>query len=193
MSRRGVTRSAALWVATTILAGSFGWHGVIAGAADDPGILEHRVKAAFLYKFASYVDWPASSSPRPGEPFTIAIVGSEPIADELSKMVTGRTLNDRPVVVKRLKAGESLTNVHILFIGERENMRLQSLVLNAQAQSILTVTESEGALNQGSVINFVVPERKVRFEISMESAERSKLKLSSRLLAVAQQVRMRAP
>ncbi|HUS11805.1 MAG TPA: YfiR family protein, partial [Pyrinomonadaceae bacterium] len=158
--------------------------------ADEPETIEQRVKAAFLYRFASYVDWPTSAFSRPGVPFTIAVVGAEAVASELGKMVNGRTLNDRPVVVKRLKAGDPLTDVHILFIGATEAARVQSLAVNAQSRSILSVTESDGALTQGSVINFVVSERKVRFEISLDSAEKSKLKLSSRLLAVAQDVRM---
>jgi hypothetical protein len=107
--------------------------------------------------------------------------------------VTGRTVNDRPVAVRRLKPGESLDGIHVLFVGKAENARLAQLAQTAQARSILTVTESEGALAQGIVINFVMVERRVRFEIALDSAEKSRLKLSSRLLAVAQQVRTGTP
>lgn len=156
-------------------------------------MLEQRVKAAFLYKFAAYVDWPATAFARPDTPFTIAVAGAEPLAVELSQAVAGRSVNDRPVAVRRVKPGESLDGVHILFIAKSESARLAQLMKTAQTRSILTVTESEGALAQGSVINFVVTERRVRFEISLDSAEKSKLRLSSRLLAVAQQVHTGTP
>jgi uncharacterized protein DUF4154 len=161
------------------------WH---ARAAEDPESLELRVKAAFLYKFAGYVEWPTKAFARPETPVTIGVIGAEPLATELAQAVTGRTVNDRPVTVKRLRAGESLAGLHVLFIGRAENARLDQLAQSAQPRSILTVTESDGALARGSVINFVLSDGRVRFEIALDSAEKSGLKLSSRLLAVAQQV-----
>jgi hypothetical protein len=159
-----------------------------AQAAEDSESLERRVKAAFLYKFAGYVEWPTKSFASPETPVTIGVIGAEPIAMELAQAVTGRTVNDRPVTVKRLKAGESLAGIHVLFVGRAENARLDQLAQSAQPRSILTVTETDGALARGSVINFVLADGRVRFEIALDSAEKSGLKLSSRLLAVAQQV-----
>ncbi len=157
-------------------------------AAEDTGTLEQRVKAAFLYKFAGYVEWPAKSFARPETPVVIGVMGNELLAAELIHAVTGRTVNDRLVTVKRLKAGDSLAGIHVLFIGKSESARLNQLAQTAQPRSILTVTESDGALAHGSVINFVLTDGRVRFEIALDSAEKSGLKLSSRLLAVAQQV-----
>jgi len=162
-------------------------------AAQSDRAAEHQVKAAFLYKFASYVEWPESAFARPDTPITIAVLGEEPLAVELEQAAAGRTVNDRRIAVRRVKAGESLAGIHILFVGKPESGRLGQIVQSALAQSILTVTESDGALAQGSVINFLVADRRVRFEISLQSAERSKLRLSSRLLAVAAQVRPGAP
>lgn len=159
-----------------------------AQAAEDGETLELRVKAAFLYKFASYVEWPAKSFARPETPVTIGVIGAESLATELVQAVAGRTVNDRAVTVKRLNAGDSLAGIHILFIGRAESARLDQLAQSAQPRSILTVTESAGALARGSVINFVLSDGRVRFQIALDSAEKSGLKLSSRLLAVAQQV-----
>jgi hypothetical protein len=164
-----------------------------AAQADDPETLEYRVKAAFLYKFAGYVEWPEALFAQPNTPVTIGVLGAEPVVAELAQLVTGRTVNNRTITVKRLKAGESLSGIHILFIGGAESARLNQLLPLAQPRAILTVTESEGALARGSVINFIVADRRVRFEISLGSAEKSKLKLSSRLLAVAQQVHTGTP
>lgn len=191
--RREITRLTMLMTCSVVLAWFTGWSTGTAQAADDADMLEHRIKAAFLYKFPGYVEWPEASFARPDTPVTIAVVGAEPLAAELAQVVTGRTVNDRIVTVKRLKPGESLTGVHVLFIGRNEAARLTQLAQAAQARSILTVTESDGALGQGAVINFIVTDRRVRFEISVEAAEKSGLRLSSRLLAVAQQVRTGTP
>lgn len=192
-ARAGMTWRATLLAGAAMLAWCGGWQTIPARAADDAPALENRVKAAYLYRFAEYVEWPESAFPRRDAPVTIGVLGSESLAGELAQAVAGRTINDRPVTVKRLKPGEPLAGVNVLFIGKAESARLNQLAQGAQPRSILTVTESEGALAQGSVINFVVADRRVRFEISLESAEKSKLKLSSRLLAVAQQVRPGTP
>lgn len=155
--------------------------------AADAGLLESRVKAAFLYKFADYVEWPDSAFAQPDTPITIAVIGADTVAAELGRAVEGRKVDDRAVVVKRLKPGDSLSGVHILFVGSGA-VQTGPLLQAARPQAILTVTESEGALAQGSVINFVVVDRRVRFEISRDSANKNKLRLSSRLLAVAQHV-----
>jgi len=189
----GPARRAALFGGIAVFAWWACWSATTAGAADDARTLEERVKAAYLYRFAEYVEWPEGAFARRDTPVTIGVIGSETLADELAQAVMGRMVNDRPVTVKRLKPGEPLTGVHVLFIGRSESARLNQLAQGAQPRSILTVTESDGALAQGSVINFIVADRRVRFEISLESAEKSKLRLSSRLLAVAQQVRTGTP
>jgi hypothetical protein len=192
-ARSGMTRRAVLFGGIAALAWCTGWSTTAAQAAEDARTLEERVKAAYLYRFAEYVEWPESTFARRDAPVTIGVLGSESLADELTQAVVGRTVNDRPLTVKRLKPGEPLAGIHVLFIGKAESARLNQLAQGAQPRSILTVTESDGALAQGSVINFVVADRRIRFEISLESAEKSKLKLSSRLLAVAQQVRTGTP
>jgi len=182
--RLATTLACAAWLALIS-----GWTSGPARAAEEAEALEQRVKAAFLYKFAGYVEWPAKSFARPEAPVTIGVMGNEALAAELVQAVTGRTVSDRVVAVKRLKAGESLAGIQVLFIGRAESARLSQVAQSAQPRSILIVTESEGALAHGSMINFVVAERRVRFEIALDAAEKSGLKLSSRLLAVAQQVR----
>lgn len=157
---------------------------------EEDATLEQRVKAAFLYQFAGYVEWPAHTFAQPASPITIAVMGADTVAAELSQVVTGRTIGGRPVTVKRVKPGESLNGVQILFVGRSESGRLGQLTL---PKAMLTVTETDGALAQGSIINFILVERRVRFEIALDSAERSGLKLSSRLLAVAQQVQKGTP
>lgn len=177
-----------LVLAAAIMAPGWG-----SSAAEEAPTLEHRVKAAFLYQFAGYVDWPSNSFERADTPVTIAVVGAEPLAAELSLVTIGRAIGGRRVTVRRVKAGDSLAGVHILFIGRAESAWLSQLASRAHPRAILTVTESEGALAQGSMINFIIVDRRVRFEVALDSVERSGLRLSSRLLAVAEQVRKETP
>jgi hypothetical protein len=160
-----------------------------AGAAEDPASLEQRVKAAFLYQFASYVEWPAQSFAQPDTPVTIAVMGAEQLAAELKQLSAGRTVGGRKVEVRQVRPGETLAGVHILFVGSAESARLAQVVQAAKARPVLIVTEADGALSQGGMINFVIVERRVRFEVALDSVEKSGLRLSSRLLAVAQQVK----
>ena len=147
--------------------------------------LERGVKAAFLYKFLGYIEWPPTVFPRPDSPFVIGVVGDDAVAAELAHIASGRTVNNRPVTVMRVNEKEPLSGIHMLFIGRSVGARQQQLLEMGQKYSILTVTETEDALAQGTVINFRLTEGRVRFEVSLAAAEKSDLKLSSRMLSVA--------
>jgi hypothetical protein len=164
-----------------------------AHAAEDASALEQRVKAAFLYQFAGYVEWPGQAFAQSDTPVTIAVMGADLLAAELKQLVAGRTVGGRAVAVRQVRPGEPLAGIHILFVGGAEGARLAQVAQAAKPRPILTVTESDGALSQGSMINFVIVDRRVRFEVGLDSAEKSGLRLSSRLLAVAQQVKTGGP
>jgi hypothetical protein len=149
---------------------------------------ELQIKAAFLYKFGDFVEWPAEAFAGPDGAFVIGVVGAEAMADELEKVVTGRTVQERVVVVRRLKRGEPLSRLHVLFVGQAEAARLPELAAAAQGQPVLLVSDSENATTRGSMINFVSVDGKVRFDVALPGAERGRLKISARLLAVARRV-----
>jgi hypothetical protein len=155
--------------------------------------LELQVKAAFLYKFAGYVEWPADAFPAADTPVTIGVVNDEAMAEALSKLVAGRTSSGRPVAVAALKPGEPIPAVHLLFIGASEEARLKAEVQAVAGRPILVVTEQEGAFAHGSMINFVLARGRVRFEVALKAVEANGLTLSSRLLSVAQTVRNGTP
>lgn len=158
-------------------------------AAQSTGGLERSVKAAFIYKFLAFVDWPEESFVRHDSALVIGVHNADDIAAELEPMVQGRTVGGHPVELRRVKAGDSLTGLHVLFIGRTEGARFVQLARAAQQQSILTLSESPGALELGSVINLLVADGRVRFEVALDTAEKSRLKLSSRLLSLAVSVR----
>jgi hypothetical protein len=149
---------------------------------------EYRVKAAFLYKFGSYIEWPSQSFARTDSPVTIGVMGADTLADELAQIVAGRNVNGRPVVVRRLRPGDPIAGLHMLFIGGSDRGRLAEILAAAKGRALLTVTESEEGLDLGSMINFVVVEDKVRFDVAPPPAESGSLKISARLLGVARKV-----
>ncbi|MES3024954.1 MAG: YfiR family protein [Pseudomonadota bacterium] len=155
--------------------------------------LERSVKAAFLYKFLSYTEFPAGAFDDAGAPVTIGVVGSDEIAAELARIVAGRTVGQRRVAVKTLRENEAATGVHLLFVPGWDQQRVVRLLKGAAQAQLLAVTECENCLQHGSVINFKIVGQRVRFDVSLEAAERHNIKLSSRLLTVANQVHKGAP
>ena len=146
--------------------------------------LEHRVKAAYLYKFLSYAEWPPHRFERKDSPFVVGVLGSGEIHEELVRITRGRTAAGRPIAVKALRAGESLAGLHVLYVGDGE------LPVEAAATSgLLTVTDyASSVFAARSIINFRFIGGKVRFEVSLPAAERNHVRLSSRMLSVATRV-----
>jgi hypothetical protein len=149
---------------------------------------EHDVKAAFLYKFASYVEWPDGVFSDEGSPVVFGIMDAREIESRLQQLVRGRQVQGRAVQVRRLRAGDEVSGVHILFIGRDTAAEVDAILLDASARSVLTVTETEPRRFAGSIINFEIVDGKVRFDVSMKPAEQGGLRISSRLLQVASSV-----
>ena len=157
-------------------------------AAQAPRAAEVQIKAAFLYKFGGFVEWPAASFARPDSPFTIGVLGADAMAAELERVAAGRTVQGRPVAVHKLRRGEPPAGLHVLFVGQQEAAKLAEVLAAVKGTMPLVVTDSENGLAQGSMINFVSSEDKVRFDVALPPAERGQLRISARLLAVARKV-----
>ena len=194
-STRYRAAAAGLWIAVArfaLLALCTLCAGASVAADESPQDIEQRVKAAFLFKFGGYVEWPERVFPRNDSPLVVGVAGADVLAEELSRIASGRTMNGRPVTVRRIRSGEPVTGVHVLFISRSEAGRLGELLPTTQGQPVLTVTETEKGLAQGSVINFVVADNRVRFEVSLAAANRNGLRIGAPLLAVAQRVQEKA-
>ena len=148
---------------------------------------EYKVKAAFLYKFAGYVEWPPQVFEKTDSPFVIGIAGADVLGDELAQVVAGRSIEGRPVEVRKLRRGEALNGLQVLFIG-RSDRGPSEVLASAKGRPVLTVTESEDAFAMGSMINFVIVGDRVRFDVALRQAEMANLKVSARLLSVARRV-----
>lgn len=150
--------------------------------------LERRVKAAFLYKFLGYTEFPPSALGEASAAVVIGVVDADELAAELGRIVTGRTIQGRPIAVKVFRDQDVPAGVHLLFVGGTDSVRVRNVLRSAQPAPMLLVTEAEDGLRQGSVINFRIVEERVRFDVSLDAADKNSVKLSSRLLTVANQV-----
>lgn len=159
--------------------------GVAAAAAPPDGPTEYEVKAAFLYNFARFVEWPARAFPDAAAPVVIGIVGDDPFGDALDKAVSGRTVHNRPIVVKRLSESDDLKGCHVLFVAASDERRRLAVLSRVEAASVLTVGEVGGFSRAGGIIGFYLDQQKVRFEINVRAAERAGLSISSLLLSLA--------
>lgn len=161
-------------------------------AAPEPAAVELAVKAAYLYKFLGYVEWPPAQFPRPDAPFVIGVAGNDRLAGELERIAAGRSVKDRRIAVRRVRPDDPLTGLHLLYVGPDDSARQAHLLKLAQQRPILTVTDA-GAAPVPGIINFRVVDNRVRFEVALGAAQRSGLQLSSRLLSVALAVQTGAP
>ena len=148
---------------------------------------DDEVKAAFLYRFTGFVDWPDRSLET--EQFTIAVLGSRPVARELSRLLARYPVKTLPARVRVVVDPAQARDAHVLFVGAGYGGDLRQVVSTLGAQPVLLVTDRPGALDEGSAVNFLVVDRRVRFEVALGAAHRAGLKVSSQLLAVAARVR----
>lgn len=156
--------------------------------AADAAPTEYQVKAAYLFNFVKYVEWPANAFQEPASPFLIGVLGQDPFGLELDKTVAGRSINNRPILVRRLAGHAEAKQCHILFISASEKIRLEKILDSLQGLPVLTVADTDLFLDQGSVIDFVTRDNKVRFHANLNAARANQLKISSRLLSVADAV-----
>ena len=152
-----------------------------AGAAESYS--EDAVKAAYLYRFAGYIDWPADALA--DTPFTIAVVGAPGVAGELQRLLPAHPINKGIAQVRQINRVQDVGSAQILFVGRGHADFLRALKSSGARRSTLLVTDEEGGLDSGSMLNFLTIDRRVRFEISVTAAERAQLKISSDPLSVA--------
>jgi hypothetical protein len=147
---------------------------------------EESVKAAFLLRFAGYVEWP--QRPQPGSNFVIAVLGADDIAAHLQHLAAGRQMLGRPVEVRRISSSAEARDAHIVYLGIQRGYSLRAVMRPLAERSVLVVTDDEHGLAGGSAINFRMAGNRVRFEVSLGAARRAQLRISSDLLSVAARV-----
>lgn len=145
------------------------------------------VKAAFLYKFGSFVEWPPAAFRTPADPLVIGVFGDEALAAELEQITLGRNIDGHPILVRRVRDVDDLGTLHILFAGGPREGRARELIAAARG-AVLTVADGPGSGRSMPVLHFTEDQGRVRFNASLPAAAERGLKLSAKLLAVAQDV-----
>lgn len=157
------------------------------GAARAEVASEYAVKAAFLYNFTKFVEWPASAFEDERSGFRICVLGEDPFGKSL------RDVSDGPVAGRKVTlvgmANLKPESCHILFISRSEKGRIHQVLQDLGTAPVLTVADTDGFLDEGGIINFKLEGSKVRFEINQQAAERAGIKISSKLLGLATQVK----
>ena len=157
--------------------------------AQEQAAEEHEVKAAFLYNFTKFVEWPKGAFADSSAPVVIGVFGPDPFGPTLDEIVAGKRVGNRPLVIKRLSSSDGLAACHVLFVSSAKAAAFVRLLPSLARRPILTVGETDGFCEEGGIVQFVMRQRKVRFRINVTAAERAGLKISSRLLDLAEVVR----
>ncbi len=153
--------------------------------------LEYPVKAAFLVKFGAFVDWPAAAFASPASPLQLCLIGDDPVGPALERAASGQQIGGRAIEVRRLKAVRPDSGCHIVYLASSEAPRLPQLVEPLRGSSVLTVSDVKPPAPAVGIINFVIKDERVRFDIDDEAAMQNQLVISSKLLSVALSVKPR--
>jgi hypothetical protein len=149
---------------------------------------EYRVKAAFLFNFAKFVEWPAHAFKTPADPIVICVLGQNPFGKVLEETVSGKVVGGRTLGVRRISDTELACTCHILFVNTSKRKQLRSVIGRLKGAGVLSVGEYEGFTADGGVINFRMERGSVRLEINVAAAEYADLHISAKLLSLAQVV-----
>jgi len=158
------------------------------GSISVQGASEYEIKAAYLFNFAKFIEWPALALTNTSAPVVIGVVGEDPFGDKLPDTIHGETIKGRPILIRHYQPTNDLAGCHVLFLSRSARDHFPDLLKQAATQHILAVSESEEFLEQGGMINFAFVGKSVRFDINVRAMEQAGLKASSKLLAIARSV-----
>jgi hypothetical protein len=153
---------------------------------------EYRIKAAFLFNFANYVEWSPETFKEANSPLTYCTVGEDPFEGVLDQSLNAKSVGTHPLRVQHLKAPENFQGCQIVFIGANEKKRVAAILETLKQTPVLVVGESSHFVQQGGTVGFLSEENTVRFEVNLEAAQRARLNISATLLSVAKTVIDRA-
>jgi len=152
---------------------------------------EYEIKAAFLFHFAQFVEWPSMDFTNANDPFVIGVLGENPFGNALDEIVKGESINGRTLTVQYSRRVDDLKDCQIVFVSKSEKSRLSRILAELNRKNILTVGECDGFAQLGGVMNFYLENDTVHFEINPDAAAREKLKISSLLFRLGKIVTTR--
>ena len=150
--------------------------------------VEYQVKAAFIYNFLSFTQWPDAAFAGASDPLRICVFRSDPFAREMTSTVRGEMVAGHPVTVDQIGTADDVGHCHVLFVPKGETAHTSELLRRGELP-VLTVGESDQFLRDGGTVNFVIENGRVRFDVNQHAARDRGLNLSSKLLHLARSVR----
>lgn len=156
--------------------------------AQSEELTEYQVKAAFIYNFTKFVEWPPDTFVNSGAPLRICVLGENSIGQELMRTVNGKKMNGHDLIVSSFSEMPMARGCQVLFIGAAERWRTPQVLQSLRGGTVLTVGESNDFIRVGGIIRFVVEEGKVRFEVNLAASQQARLKISAKLLSLARTV-----
>jgi YfiR/HmsC-like len=149
---------------------------------------EYQLKAAYLFNFAKFVEWPTNTFSDADTPLQICVIGLNPFGHGLEDSIAGKTVGGRPIEISHKSDAVEARSCQIVFIGVSDKRQIPQLLRQLNGASVLTVGDTSGFTDDGGMINFVLEGDRVRFEANLDAAEHAHLKISARLLSVAKAV-----
>ncbi len=174
-----------LMIALSMATAGLGLANPLISDSGDDGVSEAEVKAAFLFNFTKFVEWPADSFENQASPIVIGVVDRGSFLAALAQTVKGKAVNGRGISVKRVESTADLQGCHVLFFTSAAKHRVAELLPLLGTSSVLTVGEFDSFAASGGMINFFLHDGRVRFEINPHATLRTGLHLSSKLLSLA--------
>ncbi len=149
--------------------------------AESVALQAHHLMAGLAYKVAMFIDWPGTAFAGAGDPFVFAVLGNDPFGENLETILQGRTIKNRPVVIKRFSRVEDVTKCHILFISDSEEKEVPEILTKLRGRPILTVGGMTNFAKLGGVVGFVQVRRTVKFELNRTAWIAARLEVEARL------------
>lgn len=147
---------------------------------------EYQVKAAFIYNFTQFIDWPPNSFTSTNDPIIITIIGDNPFDDFLNIIVADEQVKGRPIQVRYINSIEELGQSHILYVGEYSKSKMKELNELCKSRNILSIGEEESFIKAGGIIRFITVNNRVNFQINASEAKEAGFKISSKVLRLAE-------
>jgi hypothetical protein len=154
-------------------------------AESERTVSEYEVKAAYIYNFAKFVEWPPTYFAAANAPITIGVIGDEEFAALLEKVVKNKLVQEHTLQVRQLKWPTDLRTCNMVYVSSNEQKRFRQITENLQDKSVLTITEVEEKSQPKGIMNLFIEGGKVQFEVNIADAEKAKLRISSKLLRLA--------
>jgi hypothetical protein len=161
----------------------------ISASAETAPVGEYELKAAFLYNFTKFVDWPERAWPNPREPLQLCVLGKDPFGEVLDRTVEGTEVREHPLVVRRIESTRQAHGCHVVFVGADPESHLSRVLRDLADEGALTVGEADRFTAEGGMIAFRREGNRIRLEINVDAVQRAGLRMSSELLKLARIVR----